>query len=96
MVIGATIPSELQIGFAAPLMFIALAVPSVRDRASLIAAAVAFSVTIPARDAPMNTGLLIGAAAGIAFGMLAKLRGRATPVVAVPARPDDTDPRDDG
>ncbi len=74
IVIGATIPAEFQVGFAAPLMFIALAVPSVRDRAGLIAAAVGFSVTLIARDAPMNTGLLIGAATGIAFGMLARLR----------------------
>ena len=96
VVIGATIPAELQVGFAAPLMFIALAVPSVRDRAALIAAAIAFSVTIIARDAPMNTGLLIGAAAGIAFGMLAKLRGEATPVVAVPEPAEDEEARDDG
>lgn len=85
VVIGATIPSELQIGFAAPLMFIALAVPSIGDRAALVAAAVGFSVTILAKDAPMNTGLLIGAGAGIAFGMLAKSRGEAAPVVAAPA-----------
>jgi predicted branched-subunit amino acid permease len=84
IVIGATIPPELQVAFAAPLMFIALAVPSIRDRASLIAAAVGFSVTLIARDAPMNSGLLIGAAAGIAFGMLAKSRGGADPVVVVP------------
>jgi predicted branched-subunit amino acid permease len=94
VVIGATIPPELQVGFAAPLMFIALAVPSVRDRAALVAAAVGFSVTLIAKDAPMNTGLLIGAAAGIAFGMLAKGRGATTPIVAVA----DVDPeaRDDG
>ena len=79
VVIGATIPSELQVGFAAPLMFIALAVPSVRDRASLVAAAVGFSVTLVAKDAPMNTGLLIGAAAGIAFGLLARTRPRTAP-----------------
>jgi predicted branched-subunit amino acid permease len=92
--IGAAIPSEWQVGFAAPLMFIALAVPSVRDRAALVAAAVGFSVTLIAKDAPMNTGLLIGAAAGIAFGMLAKGRGAVTPIVAVA----DVDPeaRDDG
>ncbi|MEX1294792.1 MAG: AzlC family ABC transporter permease [Candidatus Limnocylindrales bacterium] len=82
LAIGATIPAGLQLGFAAPLMFIALAVPSVRDRAALVAAAVGFSVTLIARDAPMNTGLLIGAGAGIAFGMLAKSRGEATPAVA--------------
>jgi len=74
VVVGAAIPSEFQLGFAVPLMFVALLVPSVRDRASLIAAAVGFAVTLLARDAPLNTGLLIGAAAGIAFGMLAKLR----------------------
>jgi tetrahydromethanopterin S-methyltransferase subunit F len=39
-----------------------------------VAAAVAFAVTLLARDAPLNTGLLIGSATGIAFGMLA--RGR--------------------
>ena len=83
VVIGATIPPELQVGFAAPLMFIALAVPSIRDRAGLVAAAVGFSVTLIARDAPMNTGLLIGAAVGIAFGMAARSRTEATPVVAI-------------
>jgi predicted branched-subunit amino acid permease len=94
VVIGATIPPELQVGFAAPLMFIALAVPSIRDQAALIAAAVGFSVTLIARDAPMNSGLLLGAAAGIAFGLLAKSRSETTPEVVLP----DGDPevRDDG
>jgi predicted branched-subunit amino acid permease len=96
VVIGATIPAELQIGFAAPLMFIALAVPSVRDRAALVAAAVGFSITILAKDAPMNTGLLIGAGAGIAFGVLAQSRSAATPVVAVPGAPTDEGVGDDG
>lgn len=72
VVIGTAIPPEFQVGFAAPLMFVALAVPSVRDRASLVAAAVGFSVTLIARDAPLNSGLLIGAATGIAFGLLAQ------------------------
>jgi predicted branched-subunit amino acid permease len=76
--IGATIPPEFQVAFAAPLMFVALAVPSIKDRAGLIAAAVGFSVTIVARDAPLNSGLLIGAAFGITFGMLAKVRGGVT------------------
>lgn len=74
MLLGATIPPELQLGFAIPLMFISLVVPSVRDRAGLVAAAVAFAVTILAREAPLDTGLLIGAGAGIAFGMLARRR----------------------
>lgn len=87
--IGATIPAELQIGFAAPLMFIALAVPSVRDQASFVAAAVGFSVTLLARDAPMNTGLLLGAGAGIAFGMLARRRRESSALVSVAAEEEE-------
>jgi predicted branched-subunit amino acid permease len=93
ILIGATIPSELQVGFAAPLMFIALAVPSIRDRAALIAAIVGFSVTLVAREAPMNTGLLIGAATGIAFGLLARSRteSRAEPAATDPSRGEEPD-----
>jgi predicted branched-subunit amino acid permease len=72
--IGASVPEELQLAFAVPLMFVALLVPSVRDRATFVAAAVGLSVTVLAREAPLNTGLLIGASAGIAFGLLARLR----------------------
>lgn len=74
VILGATIPPEFQLGFAVPLMFLALLVPSVRDGAGLVATAVAFAVTLLAREAPLNTGLLIGATAGIAFGMLVRLR----------------------
>jgi predicted branched-subunit amino acid permease len=91
VVIGATIPPEFQVGFAAPLMFIALAVPSIRDRAALVAAAVGFSVTLVARDAPMNTGLLIGAATGIAFGLLARMRTERPPTGARAADEERTD-----
>ena len=70
--VGGTIPAELQLGFAVPLMFTALLVPTVRGRPSLVAAAVGFAVTLLAQDAPLNTGLLIGASAGILFGVLAR------------------------
>lgn len=85
VLIGAAVPDELQIGFAVPLMFVALAVPTIRDRPALVAAAVGFSVTLLARDAPLNTSLIIGAAAGIAFGMVAKLRGESSPRSAATA-----------
>lgn len=74
VVVGAAIPSEFQLGFAVPLMFLALLVPSVRDGPALVAASIGFAVTLLARDAPLNTGLLIGAGVGIAFGMLARVR----------------------
>ncbi len=78
IIIGAAVPPEAQLGFAVPLMFVSLLVPSVRDAPSLVAASVGFAVTLLARDAPLNGGLLIGAAAGIAFGMLARLRADRT------------------
>ena len=87
--VGTAVPPELQIGFAVPLMFVALAVPTVRDRPTAVAAAVGFSVTLLARDAPLNTGLVIGAAAGIAFGMLAKVRRNPSKPEATVATPVD-------
>lgn len=77
VIIGAAIPSPFQLGFAAPLMFVALLVPSIVDRPALAAAVVGFGVTVVARDAPLNSGLLIGAAAGIAVGMLVRAQGPA-------------------
>lgn len=72
--VGATVPPELQLGFAVPLMFVALLVPTVKDRATATAAIVGFATTLLFRDAPLNTGLLIGAGAGMVFGMVARLR----------------------
>ena len=70
--VGGSIPDGLQLGFAVPLMFLALLIPSIRDRAGLVAALVGGAVTILAGEAPANTGLLIGAACGIAAGMMVK------------------------
>lgn len=89
VVVGAAVPPEFQVGFAVPLMFVALLVPSVKDRPSLVAAAVGFAVTLLAKDAPVNSGLLIGAGAGVAFGMLARLRWNGTdPADVVGEAPD--------
>lgn len=84
LLIGASVPEELQIGFAVPLMFVALLVPTVRDRPTLAAAAVGFGVTLVAREAPLSTGLLIGTAAGVTFGMLARVRWPDRPVGSAP------------
>ncbi len=69
ILVGGSIPGALQLSFAIPLMFLALLIPSIRDRAGLVAALVGGGVTVLARGAPVNTGLLIGAACGIAAGM---------------------------
>ncbi len=74
IVLGTGVSSSLQLGFAIPLMFLALLVPSIKDRSSLVAALVGAAVTVVAKDAPYNTGLLIGAVCGIASGMAVSTR----------------------
>lgn len=66
---GASIPASWELGFAVPLTFICLLVPSIRDRARLVAAIVGGVVSLLARDAPNSTGLLVGAVAGVVAGM---------------------------
>jgi len=72
--IGAALPAQWRLEFAAPLAFIALTVPLLRDRA-MVAAALAAAVTVIAAWAlPMRLGLAAAAAAGIAVGMLVRRR----------------------
>jgi len=70
--LGAAVPVTWQVGFALPLVFLVLLVPIIRDRPNLIAAAVGGSVAVIAHGAPYHMGLSIGAAAGIASGVLAE------------------------
>ena len=72
--IGTRIPSNWPLSFALPLTFIALVVPALRDRPSLVAAVVAGMVGLLAVDLPLKTGLLLAAFAGILAGMLAEAK----------------------
>lgn len=69
---GAEIPAGLQLGFAIPLMFLALLVPSMRDRSSLVAALVGASVTLLAQPLPFSLAIVVGAISGIVAGLAAK------------------------
>lgn len=69
---SADIPASWDLAFAVPLMFLALLMPSVRDRPSLISVAVAAAVVVLLRGAPYNLGILAGATAGIAAGWVAQ------------------------
>lgn len=78
--LGSGVPDEIPLGFAVPLSFLALLVPTLVDRPSLVAAAVAGSVATLASHAPANLGMLGGAVAGTAAGALAvRAGGRAAP-----------------
>ena len=67
--LGAGLPAAWQLDFAAPLAFIAMSVPLLRDR-GMIAAALAAGVTVVLAHAlPLRLGLLLAALAGIAAGL---------------------------
>jgi predicted branched-subunit amino acid permease len=75
--IGAGVPHSWRLEFAAPLAFIALTVPFLRDRA-MIAAALAAGITVVAANGlPLRMGLLLAALAGIGAGLLIERRARA-------------------
>jgi 4-azaleucine resistance transporter AzlC len=67
--VGTRIPSWLPLEFAVPLTFLALLVPVVEDRASLVAAVVGGGVAVVGAGLPYNLGLLAGALGGIGAGL---------------------------
>lgn len=77
VLVGDIIPSTWRLDFAVPLVFLALLVPAVRNRPSLIAAVVAAGIAVAGRIAdggeglPFNLGLVIGALAGVVAGSVA-------------------------
>ena len=80
--LGASLPAWLPLDFALPLTFIALAVPAIRDRATVGAAITAGAVVLLARALPFGLGLLVAALAGVVAGMLIDGAKRTGPVVA--------------
>lgn len=73
--IGARIPSSWGLAFAAPLTFLALLVPAVGEsRPGLVAALVGGAVATAGVRLPYGLGLVAGAVAGIAAGVLAEGR----------------------
>lgn len=75
--LGTGIPPAWQLDFAVPLVFLAVLVPAVEDRPSLLAAVVGGVVAVLGRGLPLNLGLLVGAAVGIAAGLAAETRTEA-------------------
>ncbi len=69
VLIGAGVPPSWRLEFAAPLAFIAMTVPFLRERA-MVAAALAAGVTVVAASAlPLRLNLVLAAAAGISAGL---------------------------
>jgi predicted branched-subunit amino acid permease len=70
ILIGAGVPASWRLEFAAPLAFIAMTVPLLRDRA-MVAAALAAGITVVAASGlPLRLNVILAAIVGIAAGML--------------------------
>lgn len=74
VVVGAGVPDEWGLSFAVPLVFLALLVPALKDRESLVAGLAAGIVAVAGAGLPLNLGLIVAAAAGVAAGMFAEAR----------------------
>ncbi|HLS86136.1 MAG TPA: AzlC family ABC transporter permease [Burkholderiales bacterium] len=74
--IGAGVPAAWRLEFAAPLAFIAMTVPLLRDRAMVGAALAAAATVVATSGLPLRLNLVAAAAAGIVAGMLLERRGR--------------------
>ena len=74
VVVGAGVPGAWRLDFAAPLAFIALTVPLLRNRA-MVAAALAAAVTaVAASGLPMRLSIAAAALVGLMVGMFFKRR----------------------
>lgn len=69
-VVGNSLPAAVPLDLAAPLTFLAMLMPMLTSRPTVAAAVAAGAVAIAARDVPLHLGLIIGALAGVAVGML--------------------------
>jgi predicted branched-subunit amino acid permease len=73
--IGATVPEDVPLTFAVPLVFLVLLVPAVNGRPAAVAAAVGGAAAVVAAEAGAGElSLMIGAVSGIVAGTLAELR----------------------
>lgn len=70
LLIGPVVPAGWELKFAIPVMFTGIVVMSIERAPKLVAAAVGAWVTWLAADLPSQSGLLVGAVAGVVAGFL--------------------------
>ena len=75
MVLGAGIPDEWQLGFAVPLVFIAIVTQFIDDAGTVVAALVAGGISVGVAGLPFGLGLLVAGVAGILAGTVVDLGG---------------------
>jgi predicted branched-subunit amino acid permease len=72
LTVGTQLPAAWKLDFAAPLAFIAMSVPLLRDRPMVAAAASAGATAVLAHGLPLRLGLALAAVVGIAAGFLSE------------------------
>ncbi|MBW3659907.1 MAG: AzlC family ABC transporter permease [Actinobacteria bacterium] len=73
-VAGASLPEAIPLGFAVPLVFLALLVPAMHDRPTIAAGVAAGVVAVAAAPLPANLGMPLAALTGIAVGLTVSVR----------------------
>jgi predicted branched-subunit amino acid permease len=75
VLIGATVPDDVPLEFAVPLVFLVLLVPAISSRPAAVAAAVGGIAAVVGGEAGAgNLSLMVGAISGIAAGTVTELR----------------------
>ncbi|WP_327051332.1 AzlC family ABC transporter permease [Halomicrococcus gelatinilyticus] len=70
ILLGSSVPASWHLEFAVPLVFLAVLVPAITDRTTVVTAVVGGAVAVAANGLPFNLGLLTAAVAGIAAGLV--------------------------
>ena len=76
ILVGATLPESWPLDFALPVTFIALVMPTLRDRPAVAASLTAGAIALLAYDLPYKLGLMLAGVLGSHIGTL--LEGRKT------------------
>ena len=74
--VGAGVPASWRLEFAAPLAFIAMTIPHLRDRAMIAAALAAGAAVIAAHELPLRLNIVAAAAVGITVGLFFEKKTR--------------------
>ncbi len=76
MFVGASLPTSWSLEFTIPLTFLSLAIPTIKEKATMSAALVAGIISVFTIGFPFKLGMVVAALAGIIAGMLMEGRSK--------------------
>ena len=72
LLLGSQLPAAWKLDFAAPLAFVAMSIPLLRDKPMVAAAVSAGATAVLAHGLPLRSGLALAAVVGITVGLLSE------------------------